>query len=246
MTLRGHRTTPRCQMSLPGSSHRSNVVLMTSTSGRAIRAVGWAGAWFLIVTVVVFIVIRVVNDLPHLIAGTLPAQGEFDRRYAENPVLAYLHILPGAVFLLGAPFQISHRFRSANYDRHRRVGRVVLTAGLVSGAMAVVVGVVMPFGGLAETSASTVFGIYFVTALVLAYRAIRSRRIADHRRWMIRAFALGVGVGLIRVVIGVGEALGIGIADSFGAAFWIAFVVMAAVAEIWLWLRPDLEGVPAT
>lgn len=126
------------------------------------------------------------------------------------------------------------------------MGRVVLAAGLASGVMAIVVGVVMPFGGFTETSASTVFGIYFVVALVLAYRAIRSGRVAHHRRWMIRAFALGVGVGLIRIVIGVGEALGIGIADSFGAAFWIAFVVMAAVAEIWLWLRPDLEGVPAT
>lgn len=219
---------------------------MRSTSGRALRGIGWVGAWFLIVTVVVFIVIRLVNDISNLTAGTLPAEGEFDRRYAENPVLAYLHILPGAVYLLGAPFQVSRRFRSANYERHRRMGRVVLAAGLASGVMAIVVGVVMPFGGFTETSASTVFGIYFVVALVLAYRAIRSGRVAHHRRWMIRAFALGVGVGLIRVVIGVGEALGIGIADSFGAAFWIAFVVMAAVAEIWLWLRPDLEGVPAT
>jgi uncharacterized membrane protein YozB (DUF420 family) len=225
---------------------------MTSTN-RVLRGVGWAGAWLLITTVVVFVVIRLVNDIPNITAGTLPAESDFDRRYAENPVLAYLHILPGALYLLGAPFQVSRRFRTASYERHRRVGRVVLSAGLLTGAMAVVVGLVMPFGGLAEASASTVFGIYFVTALALAYRAIRSGRVSEHRRWMIRAFALGVGVGLIRVVIGVGEAGGIGIAESFGAAFWIAFVVMTIVAEIWLRLRPDpgetpspLEGIAAT
>ncbi|HEX6221287.1 MAG TPA: DUF2306 domain-containing protein, partial [Acidimicrobiia bacterium] len=126
-----------------------------------------------------------------------------------------------------------------SYERHKRVGRVVLAAGLASGLMAIVVGVVMPFGGFAETSASTVFGIYFVFALVVAYRAIRSENVTNHRRWMIRAFALGVGVGLIRVVIGFGEAFGIGIADSFGAAFWIAFVTMSAAAEIWLRARPE-------
>ncbi|HEX6286298.1 MAG TPA: DUF2306 domain-containing protein, partial [Acidimicrobiia bacterium] len=149
------------------------------------------------------------------------------------------------------PFQVSNRFRSANFERHRRVGRVVLIAGLIAGGMAVVVGAVMPYGGFAETSASTVFGIYFVTALALAYRAIRSGRVSSHRRWMIRAFALGVGVGLIRVVIGVGEAVGIGISESFGAAFWIAFVTMTVLAEIWLKLRPDevphlieIESVP--
>ncbi|HXV70681.1 MAG TPA: DUF2306 domain-containing protein [Acidimicrobiia bacterium] len=208
-------------------------------STRALRGVGWAGVWFLIVTVLAFIVIRLSNDVPNIADGTLPAEGEFDRRYAENPILAYLHILPGAIYLLGAPMQISRRFRSANYERHGRVGRVVLVAGLTTGVMALVVGVAMPFGGIAETSASTSFGIYFITALVLAYRAIRSGRVTEHRRWMIRAFAIGVGVGLIRIVIGVGEAMGIGIADSFGAAFWIAFVTMAVVAEIWLRIRPD-------
>lgn len=209
------------------------------TSTRALRGFGWAGAWLLILTVVVFVAIRLANDLPNLAEGTLPAEGDFDRRYADNPVLAYMHIIPGAVYLLGAPFQISRRWRSANYQRHRRMGRVILTAGLLTGAMAIVVGVVMPFGGLAETSASVVFGVYFVAALVLAYRAIRSGRVNAHRRWMIRAFALGVGVGLIRVVIGFGEAFGVGMADSFGAAFWIAFGIMAMVAEIWLRVRPD-------
>jgi uncharacterized membrane protein YozB (DUF420 family) len=88
-------------------------------------------------------------------------------------------------------------------------------------------------------SATLVFGLYFLAALVLAYRAIRSGRVSIHRRFMIRAFAVGVGVGMIRIVVGIGEAFGIGIEQSFGAAFWIAFVVLAFLAEVWLRLRPD-------
>jgi hypothetical protein len=52
-----------------------------------------------------------------------------------------------------------------------------------------------------------VFGI--LTALVLAYRAIRGLDLTRHRRWMIRAFAIGIGVGLIRIIIGLFEGLGI-------------------------------------
>ena len=213
---------------------------MTSTrGGKPLTVVGWGFAIFLIVVVLVFVAIRVTTDLPNLGEDVLPPEGAFDRRYAENPVLAYLHILPGIVYLIGAPFQVSTRFRERNLQRHRALGRVVLVSGAITGAFAIVVGFVMPFGELAEATASMVFGLYFLVSLLLAYLAIRRRSIAVHRRWMIRAFAIGMAVGLIRIVIGAGEVFGIGIADSFGAAFWIAFVIMALLAELWLWLRPD-------
>jgi uncharacterized membrane protein len=216
---------------------------MTSTKGgKPVTLAGWGFAIFLILVVLVFVGIRLVNDVPNLRDGVFPPEGDFDRRYAENPVLAYLHILPGMVYLFVAPFQVSMKFRERNLRRHRVLGRVVLVSGLITGVFAIVVGFVMPFGGIAEASASTVFGLFFLVSLLLAYRAIRHRAIAVHRRWMIRAFAVGMAVGLIRIVIGTGEAMGIGIADSFGAAFWIAFVIMALLAEFWLWLRPDVPA----
>ena len=184
---------------------------------------------------------RVATDLPYLREGTLPPQDDFARRYVESPVPAYLHVVSGAI-VVGAPFQLSRRFRDSNLARHRRLGRIVLGAGVVTGAMGVVVGLVMPFGDLAEATASLVFGVYFPVALGRALFLVRSGDTTSHRRWMIRAFALGVAVGLIRIVVGVGEALGTPIAESFGAAFWIALVAMSVLAEIWLWARPSLKG----
>jgi len=215
---------------------------MTSTSrrGNALTVLAWAGTWFLILVVVVFVVIRVASDVGHLRAGEVPPEGDFDRRYVLNPWNAYLHIVPGAVYLLGAPLQLSKRIRRRHIRFHRRLGRVLIVAGVVTAVFAIVVGVVMPFGDMAESSATVVFGIYFMTALTLAYRAIRSLDILTHRRWMIRAFAIGLGVGMIRIVIGVGEVFGVGIEQSFGAAFWIAFAMLSFCAEIWLRLRPDL------
>lgn len=198
----------------------------------------------LILIVLVFVVIRVTTDVPSILEGSSPPEDDFGRRYADNPLISYAHIVPGVIYLLGAPFQLSSRFRNADFTRHRRLGRLVLTAGAITGAFALVVGVVMPFGGLAEASASTVFGVYFLIALGTAFSAIRNGDVDRHRRWMIRAFALGIAVGLIRVVVGLGEAFGVPMDDSFGAAFWIAFVAMAIMAEIWLRVRPRADTGP--
>jgi uncharacterized membrane protein len=203
-------------------------------------AVGtWAGLTFLVVVMVVFIVIRLTTDIPYLLDGDLPPEDDFARRYVEHPVLAYLHILPGLVYLLGAPFQLSRRFRNRHLSLHRGMGRVLIPAGIVSGGFAIAFGLLHAFGGRVEAAASLVFGAYFITALVTAYRAIRSGDQDRHRRWMIRAFAVGLAVGTIRIWIGFLEGVGLlTFEESFGLAFWISFVMHAAIAELWLWRRP--------
>jgi uncharacterized membrane protein YozB (DUF420 family) len=199
-----------------------------------IRRTAWLFVWVCITVVTVFVGVRLTQDLPALVTGELPHPDSFERRYAEHPFLAYAHIVPGVVYLGIAPFQVARRFRRGKLRRHRGLGRVALTAGVVTGLFAIAVGVVFPFGGLAETTASTVFGIYFLTSLGLAYRAVRRRDVDVHRRWMIRAFAIGTGVGTIRLVIGFSQAFGVAFDAVFGLAFWIAFVVHAAAAEGWL------------
>lgn len=211
---------------------------MMSTDQRWLRAGAWAATWSLISVVMVFVVIRVTNDVANLSSGVVPPEGEFDRRYALNPVLAYLHIVPGVVYLLGAPAQLTSRIRARNIALHRRIGGIVLPAGVVTAVFAIAVGIVMPFGGPVETSATISFGLYFLVCLTLAYRAIKVIDVSRHRRWMIRAFAIGVGVGMIRIIVGFGEAFGVGISRSLGLAFWLAFALLTVAAEAWLRLRP--------
>lgn len=190
---------------------------------------------FLILTVLVFAGIRLSLDIPNVVNDVTPSPDSFERRYAENPVLFYAHILPGIAFMMVAPFQVSARFRTRRIMRHRRMGRIALSAGAVTGVFALLVGTLLPFGGFAEGSATVVFGIYFLASLGLAYRAVRRGDVVEHRRWMIRAFAVGMAVGTIRILVGVSEGFGIlEFREAFGVAFWIAFVIHAAVAEIWL------------
>ena len=205
----------------------------------------WVTLIGLLLVVLVFFAIRLVVDVPNVLTGTIPDESLFEHRYARYPWLAYSHILPGIVFLLIAPFQLWRSFRNRNLERHRRLGRVALGAGLLSGVFAIIFGFFQSFGGLLQASAAVAFGIWFLGSLGLAYRAIRARDIDAHRRWMIRAFAIGLAVGTIRLWIGLFQAFGLlSFRDSFGVGFWISFVMHAAVAELYVRWRPTASGRP--
>jgi uncharacterized membrane protein len=196
-------------------------------------------AGVLIAIVVVSFLRRLLVDAPNLAAGTVPPE-EFDRRYVAHPWLAYLHIAPGVLYLLVAPLQLTYRFRRRHYTFHRRLGRVLAGSALVSGIFALVFGGLFAFGGLLEASAAVVFGLWFLVCLVLAVRAVRRGDIVHHRRWMIRAFATGVGVGTVRVWLTIFQATGLlDSQSSFGPAFWIGFSLHALTAELWLRAFPD-------
>jgi uncharacterized membrane protein len=186
---------------------------------------------------------RIATDAPFLLTGTDPEPEDFEARYVAHPWLAYVHMTPGVLYLLGAPLQLSERFRTKHYTAHRRLGRVLVTAALVSVSLALIFGLRFPWGGTPEAIATAVFGCWFLACLLLAVRAIRRGKVSIHRRWMIRAFAVGVGVGTIRIWIGL--LLGTGLLDfhnSFAAAFWIGLSLNVLAAEWWIRTTPDKTG----
>ena len=110
---------------------------------------------------------------------------------------------------------------------------------MISGVFALIFGGRFSYGGLPEATAAVVFGLWFLTCLVLAVRAIRRDDIVHHRRWMIRAFAIGIGIGTTRIWLMIFGAIGLDSASSFGPAFWISFSLHALVAELWLRAFPN-------
>lgn len=199
----------------------------------------------LLAVVVAFAVIRVVVDVPHLRAGTRPAPDTFEARYVAHPLIAYLHLVPGTLFLLGAPLQLSARFRNRHLSLHRRLGRVLVVLGLTSGVFAFVFGARYAFGGPPQALATLVFGTWFLVSIVMALRAIRRRDVTAHRRWMIRAFAVGLAVGTIRLWVGLFVLTGwFGFRDGFGPAFWLGLSMHVAAAELWLRANPGAARQP--
>jgi uncharacterized membrane protein len=160
---------------------------------------------------------------------------EFLGKFNRNPIATLLHVLPGALFIVLAPLQFSRRIRTRYVDWHRWSGRVVLLLGIPVTISGFYFGVLMPFSGFLETSAIVIFGTLFVVAMVRGYASIRRRAIAQHREWMIRMFAVAIGVASVRVA---GIILAFitlkGPEAWFGYSVWIGFVVTVAAAEWWI------------
>ena len=108
---------------------------------------------------------------------------------------------------------------------------------MISGVFALIFGSLFSFGGLPEASAAVVFGLWYLSCLVRS--AIGRDVIVHHRRWMIRAFAIGIGIGTTRIWLQILGLAGLDFASSFGPAFWISFSLHALIAELWLRAFPN-------
>ena len=143
--------------------------------------------------------------------------------------------LPGALFLGLAAFQFVPDIRQKHLQFHRWSGRGLVVTGLVIGVSALVMSFKMNIGGVNETAATTFYAIVFLICLVRAYLFIRRKDVVRHREWMIRAYAVGLGVATTRPFVGIFFALRrMTPHEFFGIAFWLGFTITFVAAEAWI------------
>jgi uncharacterized membrane protein len=173
----------------------------------------------------------------------VPAPEGFPAHY---PILV-AHVAFGSVALLTACFQVWPWFRSRYARAHRILGRAYVFGGVLpAGLTGLVLGATSPFGPLARVS-NVLLASLWLAFTATAYRRARGGRYAEHRRWMIRSFALTMSIltnrvwGAIAYLVlaphletvfeGSEKMLGWTIA---GLATWLGWVVTLLVAEWWL------------
>jgi uncharacterized membrane protein len=172
---------------------------------------------------------------PAVFAGRYPPAAAMDIGFAKHMALTLLHIIPASLFLVLVPLQFVPAIRTKYLSVHRRLGRILVVSGLVIGTSALVMSYSMNIGGPNETAATTLFGILFLFSLIKAYRHIRRKEVAQHREWMIRAFAIGLGVATTRPIVGMFFAFRkLTPHEFFGIAFWLGFTITFFVAEAWI------------
>lgn len=219
-----------------------------AVSKRATRTV-WTG-----VVVLVFIGLVAVarRTIVLLFPGTLgggsssPAAA-LDTGFARHTALTLIHILPGALFLTLAAVQFMPGVRQKHLRLHRWMGRCLVVLGLIIGVSALVMSYKMNIGGPNETAATTFYAMVFLVCLVKAYLHARRKEIARHREWMIRAYAVGLGVATTRPIVGMFFAFRrLTPHEFFGIAFWLGFTITFLAAEAWIdYTRYSAAQLPA-
>lgn len=96
-----------------------------------------------------------------------------------------------------------------------------------------------PFAGRQEMVPTVVFASLFLWSLGKAYYHVRTGDTARHREWMIRGFAIGVGIGTIRIIF---DLLMVSTVLSARAnvvlSFWLGWSLHLVIAEVWIrWTR---------
>ena len=190
--------------------------------------------WILAVTVGLLAAIGVGAAVTHYL------QEPYNPGFLDFPTVVALHVVLGGVYLALAPFQFVRRIRSRHLNYHRWAGRMLVSVGLVIGLSALFMALVIPKGGWPERVVIGLFGSLFLFALVEGFLNIRAGRVAQHREWMIRAFAIGLAIATARLIFF--PALLITMTDPseklFGTLLVVslamAFVVHAGVAELWI------------
>jgi hypothetical protein len=164
-----------------------------------------------------------------------PAAAAMDAGFAKERALTLLHILPAGLFMVLMPLQFVSRIRERRIGWHRWSGRLLVMLGLIIGPTALALSYSTPIGGANETAATTLFAILFLIFLCLGFWNIRHRRIAQHREWMIRAFAVALGVATTRPIVGIFfAARRLSPHEFFGTAFWLGFTLTLLGAELWI------------
>lgn len=119
-------------------------------------------------------------------------------RFLAMPVPVALHIVTSIIYSMAGALQFAPRFRRQYPGWHRRAGWVLTSCALLSGLTGLWLNQFIapgPEDGPLLYLVRLVFGVAMIVFIALGFIAIRRRNISQHRAWMMRAYALGLGAG---------------------------------------------------
>ena len=142
----------------------------------------------------------------------------------------YAHVFGAAIALLLGPLQFS-RLRVSRPNVHRLIGRLYLGVGVGIGGIS---GLYLSFFAYGVSVSQAGFGLLALAWLytgLRAYVCARAKQFVEHRRWMIRNFALAFAAVTLRVYLGLAMGSGLAFELIYPLLAWVSWVPNAIVAE---------------
>lgn len=149
--------------------------------------------------------------------------------------LLILHAVSAGLALMLGPWQFSAALRARRPALHRQIGYGYALCLLVGGLSALPLAAQAMGGPLARLGFG-LLGVLWLATTAIALVHVRAGRIAAHRRWMLRSFALTAAGISLRLQLGAAGAFGVPVEAIYTVAAWSCWVPNALLAE--LWLRP--------
>ncbi|WP_218044374.1 DUF2306 domain-containing protein [Kiloniella laminariae] len=144
------------------------------------------------------------------------------------------HVLGSLIALLIGPWQFIGGLRNRWPGLHRWTGRLYMLAVLVGGVGGFIVAWTTLAGPVAVAGFATLSVLWlYVTGK--GYQTVRAGRYVEHRRWMIRSYALTAAAITLRLGLPIAPALGYDFMTGYIIQTWAAWLINLAVAEFYLY-----------
>jgi len=204
--------------------------MTTASTTRSIRVTSWRIriAWTLLAILCLGIAAYSARYLLH--PPQTPAQA------LGNPLgvpWLFIHVAGAVTALLIGSLQFLPGLRRGSSPPHGWTGRVYVVGCLVGGAA----GLILAPGSHAGPIASTGFGslaVLWIAATLLGLRAAMQGRFAEHRRWMIRSWALTLAAVTLRLYLPLVMVVDLPFLPWYRAISFLAWVPNLIAAELWL------------
>jgi uncharacterized membrane protein len=119
-------------------------------------------------------------------------------RFFAAPAPVVVHISSACLFCVLGAFQFVPGLRRRRPGLHRVMGRLLVICGVFAGLSGLWLTLFYPHvegDGPLLFGLRLVFGSGLVGCMALGFAAIRRRDIAQHRAWITRGYAIGMGAG---------------------------------------------------
>ena len=166
------------------------------------------------------------------LSGNMPSM---THHYPDRTLAAALHFGVGGFVLLIGPFQFLPGLRAKRPLLHRWTGRLYVAGCLVSAVAALVLAPSAHTGAIAQAG-FTLLAIGWIVTTTTAFVMALRRRFAEHRRWMIRSFALTLAAVTLRIYLPSAAAFEIPFGVSYPIISFACWVPNVIVAE-WMLRR---------
>ncbi len=155
----------------------------------------------------------------------------------------FIHVAGAVTALALGALQFLPVLRRGSSPPHRWVGRVYVAGCLIGG----LAGLILAPGSHAGPIASAGFGslaVLWIAVTLLGWRAAMQGRFAEHRRWMIRSWALTLAAVTLRLYLPLVMILDLAFLPWYRAISFLAWVPNLIVAELWLRRPLRLRNTP--
>ena len=163
-------------------------------------------------------------------SGELPSM---PHHFPDRIIAAAVHFGVGGLVLLIGPFQFLPDLRAARPTLHRWTGRVYVAGCIASGIAALIMSPYVHTGTVARIG-FTLLALGWLTTTSLAFIMALQHRFAEHRRWMIRSYALTLAAVTLRLLLPSASLLEIPFETAYPVIAYACWVPNVLAAEWFL------------